>query len=242
MIRSIVVAALGAAACIGAAPAAAQIRVPRAVNRAISGPSPEIQRLLARIDSTRARFDRATALLVSSSLVMEGVVATADRKAEIRRELASANEREQRGGENRVELNAEDHATRLEAATQQRQFEQQRLSQEQSANVSAAAFNSAIAALLDAMAANDARQLIGEAQSAASAMGNEPANAVYAGRLSNAATQQLPAIVNAVPTQTRLVTAIRAAARQAGAANQAVQVTEATAATDPPRRIDPNAI
>jgi len=242
MTRSIVPAALLAVACLGAAPAAAQIRVPRAVNRAISGPSPEIQRLLARIDSTRARFDRATALLVTSSLVMEGVVSTADRKAEIRRELASANEREQRGGENRVELNAEDHATRLEAATQQRQFEHQQLSQEQSANVNAATFNSALAALLDAMALNDARQLIGEAQSAASAMGSEPANAVYAQRLTNAATQQLPAIVNAVPTQLRLAAAIKAAAQQARASNQAVQVSEATAVTDPPRRIDPNAI
>ena len=124
----------------------------------------------------------------------------------------------------------------------QRQFEQQRLSEEQSANVSAAVFNSAIAALLDAMALNDARQLIGEAQSAASAMGNEPGNAVFAGRLTTAATQQLPAIVNAVPAQIRLATAIKAAARQASASNQAVRVTEATAATDPPRRIDPNAI
>jgi hypothetical protein len=242
MNRYHVASALLLAACLTAAPAAAQIRVPRAVNRALSGPSPEIQRLLARIDSTRARFDRATALLVTSSLVMEGVVSTADRKAEIRRELASANEREQRGGDNRVELDAEDHATRLEAATQQRQFEHQQLSQEQSANVSAAAFNSALAALLDAMALNDARQLIGETQSAASAMGSDPANAVFAGRLTNAATQQLPAIVNAVPTQVRLATAIKAAARQAGAANRAVSVSEATAATDPPRRIDPNAI
>jgi len=220
----------------------AQIRLPRGVGRLLSGPPAEVKRLLARIDSTRARFDRATALLVTSSLVMEGVVGTAERKAEIRRELASANEREQRGGDNRVELDAEDHATRLEAATQQRQFEQQKLSQEQSANVSAAAFNSALAALLDALALSDASHLIGEAQSAASAMASDAVNAIYVGRLVTAATQQLPAIVNAVPTQVRLAAAIKAAARQAGAANQAVTVSEASAATDPPRRIDPNAI
>jgi hypothetical protein len=116
------------------------------------------------------------------------------------------------------------------------------LSQEQSANVSAATFNSALAALLDAMALNDARQLIGESQSAAAAMGSDPSNAMYASRLTTAATQQLPAIVNAVPTQARLASAIKASAQQAHATNQAVQVTEATAVTDPPRRIDPNAI
>jgi len=241
MARLPVAPILLAAACF-AAPAAAQIRVPSSVNRAVSGPSPEVRQLLARIDSTRNRFDRATGLLVGSSLVMEGVVATADRKAEISRELASANEREQRGGENRVELNAEDHATQLEAATQQRQFEHQQLSQEQSANVNAAAFNSALAAILDGIALNDARHLIGDAQRAASAMGSDPANAVYVGRLTTAATQQLPAIVNAVPTQVRLATAIKSAAQQASATNHAVRVTEATAATDPPRRIDPNAI
>lgn len=237
--RRIAVVALLLAA---AAPAAAQIRVPGAVNRAISGPSPEIRQLLARIDSTRARFDRATSLLYTSSLVMEGVVATSERKAEIRREIESANQREQRGGDNRVDLNAEDHATQLEAATQQKQFEHQQLSQEQSANVSAAAFNGALAALLDAQALADATHLIGEAQRAAQAMGNDPSNAMYAGRLTAAATQQLPAIVNTVPTQTRLSSAIMGAARQAGAANSAVRVTEATATTDPPRRIDPNAI
>jgi hypothetical protein len=216
--------------------------VPRAVNRAVSGPSPEVRRLLERIDSTRARFDRATKLLLTSSLVMEGVVSTAERKAEIRRELESATTLEQREGENRVQLNAEDRATRLEAATQQRQFEQQRLSSEQSANVSAATFNGALAALIDAMALNDARQLVGEASSAASAIGAEPANLVFANRLRAAATEQLPAIVNAVPAQVRLATAISAAARQARASNSAVQVSEATAVTDAPRRIDPNAI
>lgn len=224
------------------APAAAQIRVPSSVSRAVSGPSPAVRALLQRVDETRARFDRATLLLSSSSLVMEGVVATSERKAEIRRELESANNLEQRGGENRVQLDAEDRATRLEAATQQRRYEQQQLSQEQSANVSSAAFNSALALLLDAQALNEARQLIGDAGSAAQTMANEPANAVYANRLRTAATEQLPAIVNAVPTQTRLGGAIMAAARQAKASNSAVQVSEATAATESPRRIDPNAI
>lgn len=236
--RSLGLAALAVLA--GAVPAAAQL--PRGISRAASGPSPEVRQLLSRIDSTRSRFDRATRLLHSSSLVMEGVVATSERKAEISRELESANQREERSGDDRVQLNAEDRATHLEAATQQRQYEHQKLSQQQSANVSAAAFNAALAGLLDAMALNDARQLIGEAQSAARAMGNDPANAMYASRLTSAATDQLPAIVNAVPTQARLGSAIAGAARQAGSANAAVHVTEATAVTDQPRRIDPNGI
>ena len=223
----------------GVVPAAAQI--PRGISRAASGPSPEVRSLLSRIDSTRSRFDIATSLLSSSSLVMEGVVASSERKAEISRELASANEREQRGEQNRVELNAEDRTTQLEAATEQRKYEHQRLSEEQSANVSNAAFNAALAGLMDARALNDARQLITEATNAAQHL-NDPANAMYASRLQAAATQQLPAIVNAVPTQARLGQAIVGAARQAGSANAAVHVTEATATTDQPRRIDPNAI
>jgi hypothetical protein len=225
-----------------AGPATAQIRVPGGVNRALSGPSPEIRRLLARVDSTRERFDRATRLLLKSSYVMEAVVATEEQRATIRRELASVDEREQRGGDNTVQLDAEDHATRLEAATQNRQYQQKQLSDAQAANVSAAAFNAALAGVIDALALNDARQLVGEAQSAASAMASEPANAVYANRLREAATVQLPAIVNSVPVQARLSSAIVGAARQASASNANVHVTEATAATDPPRRIDPNAI
>src|SRR5262245_55785153 len=99
------IAVVLAALTTAAAPAAAQ--TPSAVRRVASGPSPEVRALLNRIDSTRTRFDRATMLLSNSSLVMEGVVATSERKAEISRELESANQREQRGGDNRVTLNAE---------------------------------------------------------------------------------------------------------------------------------------
>ena len=241
MTRTSLFRAAALAAAAGLAPLGTATAQIGGLRRAASGPSPEVRALLGRIDSTRTRFDRATGLLSTSSLVMEGVVSNAERKAEIRRELESANQREQRADSNRVQLNAEDRATRLEAATQQRQYEQQQLSSEQSANVSAAAFNAALAGLIDAQALNDARQLIGEAQTAASRM-NDPANAVYANRLREAATMHLPAIVNAVPAQVRLGNAIVGAARQASAANTAVQVTEATAVTDQPRRIDPNAI
>jgi hypothetical protein len=229
------------ATCAGAAEA--QIgNLRRSVQRAAAGPSPEIARLLARIDSTRSRFDQATYLLNQAALVMEASVATAERRAEIRRELESAGTLEQRAGDNRVQLNAEDRTQRLEEATAQRRFEQQQLSQQQSANVSAAGFNSALAAVLDARALSDASQLIPEATQAASSIGSDPAMAVYAGRLTSAATSQLPAIVNAVPTQVRLATAIRNATLQARAANQAVQVTEVAPEGAAPRAIDVNAI
>lgn len=227
--------------CAGAAEA--QIgNLRRSAQRAAAGPSPEIAQLLARIDSTRSRFDQATYLLNQSALVMEASVATAERRAEIRRELESAGTLEQRTGENRIQLNAEDRTQRLEEATAQRRFEQQQLSAQQSANVSAAGFNGVLAAMMDARALDDARRLTGEASQAASSIANDPAMAVYAGRLSQAATTQLPAIVNTVPTQTRLATAISNASRQASAANRAVQVTEAVPAGSAPRPIDVNAI
>lgn len=229
------------ALCAG--PAYGQIGgIRRGVQRATSGPSPEVAQLLARIDSTRAKFDRATFLLLQSSYVMESVVATAERRAEIRRELESAGSLEQRTGENRVQLDAQDRTQRLEQATQQRQFEQRQLSQEQANNVSAAAFNAGLAALMDALALDEAQHLIGEAQTAAQNISSDAAQLAYANRLRDAATVQLPAIVNAVPAQTRLGSAVVGAARQAAATNQAVRVTEATAATAPPRAIDVTAI
>jgi hypothetical protein len=232
-----------AALALCAGPARGQIgNIRRAVQRATSGPSPEVARLLARVDSTRARFDRATFLLLQSSYVMESVVATAERRAEIRRELESAGSLEQRTGENRVQLDAQDRTQRLEQATQQRQFEQRQLSQEQANNVSAAAFNAALAALMDAQALDEAQHLIGDAQTAAQNIASDVAQLAYANRLRDAATVQLPAIVNAVPTQTRLASAVVGAARQASATNQAVRVTEATGATAPPRAIDVTAI
>lgn len=226
-----------------ASPAAAQIgRLRRTVERVSSGPSAEIAQLLSRIDTTRALFDQATRLLSKSSYVMESVVGTSERRAEIRRELASVDSLEQRGGENRVQLDAQDHAQRLEQATAQRQFEQHQLSEAQSRNVTAVGFNSTLALLYDAFALDEARHLIGEAQAAAQNIGSDPAQTVYANRLLQAATVDMPAIVNTIPQQQRLGSAIRAAVQQAHAANQAVQVSEASARSEPPRRIDINAI
>lgn len=240
-------AALGVALVGGlgllARPAEAQIgRLRRTVERVSSGPSYEIQMLLYRIDTTRTLFDRATFLLFKASYVMESVVATQERRAEIRRELASVDSLEQRGGENRVQLNAQDHATRLEQATAERRYEQTRLSDAQSRNVTNVGFNSALALLMDAFALDEARHLVGEAQAAAQNIANDPAQLVYFNRLRRAATEDLPAIVNAIPQQQRLGAAIRNAALQARAANQAVQVSEATARSDPPRPIDLSAI
>ena len=241
-----VVRALGALALLATCGGEAEAQIGgirRAAQRAAEGPSPEVRRLLARIDSTRAKFDRATYLLSQSSLVMEAVVATEERRAQIRRELEGAGTLEQRTGENRVQLNAEDRAANLEQATQQRQFEQRQLSQAQSSNVSVAAFNAALAAVIDVEALNEARQLIGEASSTAQSLTSDPANATAAGRLQRAATTDLPAIVTAVPLQARLASAIAGAAGQARSANQAVQVTEAAPATTAaPRAIDINAI
>ena len=241
--RTLVWAVPLASLALCAAPAAAQIgRLRRTVERVSSGPSPEVAQLLARIDTSRALFDQATRLLLRSSGVMEGVVGTAERRAEIRRELASVDSLEQRGGENRVQLNAEDHAQRLEQATQQRQYEQHQLSDAQSRNVTAVGFNSTLALLYDARALDEARHIIGEAQTAAQNIGSDPAQAVFANRLRQAATVDMPAIVNAVPQQQRLGAAIRAAVQQAHAANQAVQVSEATGRSEAPRPIDISAI
>jgi hypothetical protein len=226
-----------------AAPAQGQIgNLRRTVQRAAAGPSPEVRQLLERIDATRTRFDQATYLLSQSSLVMESVVATEDRRAEIRRELESAGTLEQRTGDNRVQLQAEDRTARLEEATRQRQYEQRQLSQQQSSNVSAAVFNAAVAAKYNADALGEAQHLAGEASRAAQSMTNDPANLPYINRLTAAATQQLPAIVNAVPVQARLVSAIVGAAQQARASNQSVQVTEVAPAGAAPRAIDVNAI
>ncbi len=227
--------------CAGAAEA--QIgNLRRTVQRAAQGPSPEVRQLLERIDATRGHFDRATFLLNQSALVMEAVVATEERRAEIRRELASAGTLEQRTGDNRVQLDAQDRATRLEQATQQRQFEQRQLSGQQSSNVSAAGFNAALAAVADAEAVSDAQRMVGEATEAARAMTSDAANAPYINRLQQAATTQLPAIINAAPLQLRLASAILEATRQARSANQEVQVTEAAPAGAAPRPIDVNAI
>lgn len=228
---------------LGASPADAQIgRLRRTIERVASGPSPEIARLLSRIDTTRALFERATRLLLKSSYVMEAVVGTAERRAEIRRELASVDSLEQRGGDNRVQLNAEDHAQRLEQATAQRQYEQHQLSEAQSRNVTAVGFNSSLALLYDLFALDEARHLTGEAQAVAQNIASDPAQLVYANRLRQAATVDMPAIVNAIPQQQRLGSAIHSAVVQARSANQAVQVSEASARSEPPRPIDINAI
>jgi hypothetical protein len=241
--RTLVWAVPLASLALCAAPAAAQIgRLRRTVERVASGPSPEVAQLLSRIDTTRALFDQATRLLLKSSYVMEGAVGTAERRAEIRRELASVDSLEQRGGDNRVQLNAEDHAQRLEQATQQRQYEQHQLSEAQSRNVTAVGFNSTLALLYDAFALDEARHIIGEAQTAAQNIAADPAQLVFANRLRQAATVDMPAIVNAVPQQQRLGAAIHGAVQQAHAANQAVQVSEATGRSEAPRPIDISAI
>lgn len=226
-----------------AAPAAAQIgRLRQAAQRATSGPSPEVQALLNRIDTTRTLFNRATGLLLKASYVMESVVATEERKAQIRRELASVDSLEQRGGENRVQLDAQDRATRIEQATSQRQFENRQLTAAQRQNVGNAVFNSGLAVLMDRYAVEEAQRIMGEAQTAAQNIASDPAQAAYANRLRQAATVDLPAIVSAGPQQARLGAAIYAAYQQARASGQPIQVTEATARTEPPRAIDINAI
>lgn len=241
--RALVWAAPLASLALCASPARAQIgRLRRTVERVSAGPSAEIAQLLSRIDTTRALFDRATLLLLKSSYVMEGVVGTAERRAEIRRELTSVDSLEQRGGENRVQLNAEDHAQRLEQATAQRQYEQRQLTEAQSRNVTAVGFNSSLALLYDAFALDEARHLTGEAQAAAQNIASDPAQLVYANRLRQAATVDLPAMVNAIAQQQRLGAAIHAAVAQARSANQAVQVSEASARSEPARPIDINAI
>jgi len=236
---------LGALVLLGTCAGAAHAQIGnlrRAVQRATQGPPPEVRQLLTRIDETRRHFDAATYLLNQSALVMEGAVATEERRAEIRRELASAGTLEQRTGDNRVQLDAQDHTTRLEQATQQRQFEQRQLSEQQSANVSSASWNAALAATLDAAALADAQRLAGEASAAISSLAADPVMLPYVSRLQQAVTTQLPAIINAVPTQARLAAAIHASAQQARSANRTVQVAEAVPATAPPRPIDVNAI
>jgi len=241
VIRGAVFATLALAAL--SAPAAAQIgRLRQAAARATAGPSPEVQRLLDRIDTTRTLFDRATALLLRSSYVMEAVVATEERRAQIRRELASVDSLEQRGGDNRVQLDAQDRATRIEQATAQRQFENRQLSDAQRANFGNAVYNAGLAVLMDRYAVDEAQRIIGEAQTAAQSVASDPAQAAYANRLRQAATVDLPAIVAAGPQQLRLGAAIYAAYQQARASGQPVQVTEATARSEPPRPIDINAI
>ena len=241
LVRSTLLAALAAAAL--APPAVAQFdRVRRAAARATAGPSPEVQRLLNRIDTTRTLFDRATALLLRSSYVMEAAVATAERRAQIRRELASVDSLEQRGGEHRVQLDAQDRATRIEQATSQRQFEGSQRGGAQRRNVGNAVYNAGLAALIDSYAVDEAQRIITEAQRAAQNIAGDPAQAAYANRLTRAATVDLPAIVAAGPQQLRLAAAINAAYQQARAAGQPIQVAEATARSDPPRPIDINAI
>lgn len=232
-----------AALALAATLAEAQIgRLRRAVERATGGPSPELQQLFNRIDTTRTLFDRATGLLWRSSYVMEGVVATEERRAQIRRELASADSLEQRGGDNRVQLDAQNRAVMLEQATAQRQYEGRQLTQAQQQNVANAAYNSGLALLMDVFALDQAQHILGEATAAAQNIANDPVQLVYYNRLRQAITVDLPAIINAVPEQQRLGAAIRGSMQQTRAANQAVQVTEATARTDPPRSIDINAI
>jgi len=230
-------AALAAAAL--SAPAAAQLG---RLRRAAAGPSPEVAALLNRIDTTRTLFDRATSLLLKSSYVMEAVVATEDRRVQIRRELASVDSLEQRGGENRVQLDAQDRATRVEQATAQRQFEGRQLSDAQRRNVGSAVYNAGLAAIIDGFAVGEAQQIIADAQRAAQSIAADPAQVAYANRLRQAATVDLPAIVAAGPQQLRLAAAINAAYQQARAAGQPIQVTEATSRSDPPRPIDINAI
>jgi len=220
-------------------PAAAQLG---RLRRAAAGPSPEVAALLNRIDTTRTLFDRATSLLLKSSYVMEAAVATEDRRAQIRRELASVDSLEQRGGENRVQLDAQDRATRLEQATAQRQFEGRQLSDAQRRNVGSAVYNAGLAAIIDRFAVDEAQRISADAQRAAQNIAGDPAQAAYANRLRQAATVDLPAIVAAGPQQLRLAAAINAAYQQARAAGQPIQVTEATTRSDPPRPIDINAI
>ena len=220
-------------------PAAAQLG---RLRRAAAGPSPEVAALLNRIDTTRTLFDRATALLLKSSYVMEAVVATEDRRVQIRRELASVDSLEQRGGENRVQLDAQDRATRLEQATAQRQFEGRQLSDAQRRNVGSAVYNAGLAAIIDRFAVDEAQRISADAQRAAQNIASDPAQAAYANRLRQAATVDLPAIVAAGPQQLRLAAAINAAYQQARASGQPIQVTEATTRSDPPRPIDINAI
>jgi TolA-binding protein len=237
VIRCTLLVALAAAAF--SAPAAAQLG---RLRRAAAGPSPEVTALLNRIDTTRTLFDRATSLLLKSSYVMEAVVATEDRRVQIRRELASVDSLEQRGGQNRVQLDAQDRATRLEQATAQRQFEGRQLSDAQRRNVGSAVYNAGLAAIIDGFAVGEAQQIIGDAQRVAQSIAGDPAQAAYANRLRQAATVDLPAIVAAGPQQLRLAAAINAAYQQARASGQPIQVTEATARSDPPRPIDINAI
>ena len=227
----------------GATPAAAQFdRLRRAIQRAQSGPSPEVQALLSRIDTTRALFDRATTLLLKSTYVMESVVATEERRQAIRRELAAVDSLEQRGGENRVQFDAEDRATMIEQATAQRQFEGRQLTRRQQKNIVCAVYNAGLAVLMDREAVQQAQHILGEAQTAMRNIASDPVQLVYFNRLRHAVTEDLPAIVTAGPKQIRLGGAINGAYRQARAAGQPVLVTEATARTETPRPIDINAI
>jgi len=217
-------------------------RLRRAIERVQGGPSAEIRALLARIDTTRTLFDRATALLLKSTYVMEASVATEERRAAIRRELAAVDSLEQRGGDNRVQLDAQDRAVMLEQATAERQFEGRQLTEAQQRNVVNAGYNSVLAILMDRHAVGEAEHIMGEAQRAAQDIASDPLQLIYFNRLRDAVTRDLPAIVNAVPQQIRLASAINNSIQQVRSANKAVQVTEATARTDPPRPIDINAI
>lgn len=239
--RPVILRTLLATLAVTALSASAVAQIPR-VRRPATGPSREVAALLNRIDTTRTLFDRATSLLLRSSYVMEAVVATAERRAQIRRELASADSLEQRGGENRVQLDAQDRATQLEQATAQRQFEGSQLSEAQRRNVGNAVYNAGLAAIIDRYAVNEAERIIAEAQRAAQNIASDPTQAAYANRLRRAATVDLPAIVAAGPQQLRLAAAIHAAYQQARASGQPIEVTEATARSDPPRPIDINAI
>ena len=231
------------ALALAPAPAEAQFgRLRRAVERLQGGPSAEIRALLARIDTTRTLFDRATALLLKSTYVMEASVATEERRAAIRRELAAVDSLEQRGGDNRVQLDAQDRAGMLEQATAQRQFEGRQLTEAQQRNVVNAGYNSVLAILMDRHAVGEAENIMGEVQRAAQNIASDPLQLVFYNRLRDAFTRDLPAIVNAVPQQIRLASAINNSIQQVRSANKAVQVTEATARTDPPRPIDINAI
>lgn len=231
------------ALALAPAPAEAQFgRLRRAVERLQGGPSVEIRALLARIDTTRTLFDRATALLLKSTYVMEASVATEERRAAIRRELAAVDSLEKRGGGNRVQLDAQDRAVMLEQATAQRQFEGRQLTEAQQRNVVNAGYNSVLAILMDRHAVGEAENIMGEVQRAAQNIASDPLQLVFFNRLRDAATRDLPAIINAVPQQIRLASAINNSIQQVRSANKAVQVTEATARTDPPRPIDINAI
>jgi len=231
------------ALALAPAPGQAQFgRLRRAVERLQGGPSVEIRALLARIDTTRTLFDRATALLLKSTYVMEASVATEERRAAIRRELAAVDSLEQRGGGNRVQLDAQDRAVMLEQATAQRQFEGRQLTEAQQRNVVNAGYNSVLAILMDRYAVGEAENIMGAVQRAAQNIASDPLQLVFSNRLRDAATRELPAIINAVPQQIRLASAINNSIQQIRSANKAVQVTEATARTDPPQPIDINAI